>query len=757
MFQVWVQRAGRRGPPTGVRWCAGIGVLLAGFALVMAARADNDPVPSQPADPAAAKAYGVFDQACASCHQAGRLKTLKQPAGSLGNILDLEALARNPAWVIAGNADASPLYTAIQSRAMPVETPGEAVAEITATELGSVRDWIEQLPTVDRCADRARVTAQAVAATVAAAVKPLDAARALTTRFVSLAPLHNACATAAEMQAAAQAVALLVNMLSLGLEPVRLTAAGPGGAVLQFDLGAIGWDAERWDRLVIRSPAAPFTVFDAATRAATGTALPLVHGDWLVDAASRAPLYYDLLGLPETLPALMASLKIDPAEAKRGAVARIGLRSSAVARGNRLIERRVFGNGAAWSSLEFAPTAGRPDMFELMVAAANSGGGSGGAGAAARLQISPDVRLLHFDLPNGFPAYFMANASGARINEAPHSVLKDDSHPSARFAAAQSCIGCHAASPVTLARGRSDDLKARLIADTALAKEARERLLATHVEPAELQRQMDEDSARYRRAAAAAGIDPDARIEGLDPLSWLIARYRRAVDVHAFADLADLEPKALFELGKTGSAVASDVIGRAALGTIARADVEAVLAEIAARRGLSGLGPRAVPVSARPRPDSSALQLVLKAERAAFQPGDLLVLTARASAPCYLTVLSLNTKGRGTVLYPNEFEPTNVIEADREVRVPAENAGYQFRLRDKGQETLIGICSTTSKTVDSIAHDFEKQRFTELGDYRAFLNRSWGNRDGETKPARARTPAARGEVQARAAFRITIE
>ena len=89
--------------------------------------------------------------------------------------------------------------------------------------------------------------------------------------------------------------------------------------------------------------------------------------------------------------------------------------------------------------------------------------------------------------------------------------------------------------------------------------------------------------------------------------------------------------------------------------------------------------------------------------------------------------------------------------------MPAENAGYQFRLRDKGQETLIGICSTTSKTVDSIAHDFEKQRFTELGDYRAFLNRSWGNRDGETKPARARTPAARGEVQARAAFRITIE
>ena len=151
------------------------------------------------------------------------------------------------------------------------------------------------------------------------------------------------------------------------------------------------------------------------------------------------------------------------------------------------------------------------------------------------------------------------------------------------------------------------------------------------------------------------------------------------------------------------------------------------------------------------------MQLVLKSERPVFQSGDLLTLTARATASCHLTVLTVDGKGRGTVLYPNEFEPNNLIEADREIRIPSEKAAYQFRLKDKGQETLIGICSTTGKIVDGIHHDFEKQRFTELGDYRAFLNRNWGLHDGEPKPARTARPAPRGEVQARTAVRIKIE
>ena len=160
------------------------------------------------------------------------------------------------------------------------------------------------------------------------------------------------------------------------------------------------------------------------------------------------------------------------------------------------------------------------------------------------------------------------------------------------------------------------------------------------------------------------------------------------------------------------------------------------------------------------------MRLVLKVERPVFQTGDLLTLSARANVSCYLTVLTVDARGRGTVLYPNEFEPTNFIEAGRDVRVPGEKAPYQFRLRDKGIETLIGICATTAKSVDGIHHDFERQRFTELGDYRAFLNRNWGLREGDGK-GRAKvsrrtseTPAdaaTKADVQARTALRITVQ
>lgn len=750
-------------------------MLLCGFvagSLTSAARA-QDVVPPQPSEPVAAKAYGVFDQACAGCHQAGKLKAAaKQPAGGLANILDLDTLARNPALVTPGNPDASPLYTSIQSRAMPVEMPGEPVsAEVTATELASVREWIDQLPPVGGCGDRQRLTGAAVADAVARTVLALDAKRAATTRFISLAPLYNGCASIDDMEGARQAVAQLLNMLSTALEPMKPRAFGPDGVLLEIDLVAIGWTAATWDGLAQRAPAAVFVPFDDKTRKATATETPLVSADWLADTALRAPLYYDLLGLPDTLPGMLASLKLDLSNQKRGAADRIGIRTSQVARGNRQIERRVFANGSAWLSSEFAPTAGRPDMFDLTVAA-NATVASGPARPQPFVQA--DATLMHFDLPNGFPAFFAANPAGARVADLPLSMLKDDSHPSSKVTVGHSCVGCHSAGGIALARGRTDDLKARLQAEPTLSKEARERLLALHSEPADLQRRIDEDHTRFLRAAAAAGVDPARRVAGLEALPALAARYRRDVSVAEFADLVDVDPKTLNELGRGASATLVDVIERLGFGAVPRGEVDAMMPELAVRRGLRAAASAgvAVPAIAPSVEVAPLMRLVLKVERPTFQSGDLLTLTARTNAGCYLTVLTVDARGRGTVLYPNEFEPANFIEPGRDVRVPNEKAPYQFRLRDKGQETLIGICATTAKSVDGINHDFEKQRFTELGDYRAFLNRNWGLRDsnasndgkGRSKVSRrtgdsAAVPdaAPKPDAQARSAIRITVQ
>ena len=100
-----------------------------------------------------------------------------------------------------------------------------------------------------------------------------------------------------------------------------------------------------------------------------------------------------------------------------------------------------------------------------------------------------------------------------------------------------------------------------------------------------------------------------------------------------------------------------------------------------------------------------------------------------------------------TVLFPNEFEQNNLLVAGKELLLPAGGAAYQFRLRDKGRETLIGICQTGSKSLEGLQHDFERQRFTMLGDWRAHLAQLPGT-TARTQKA-IETPRARPQRRAK--------
>src|SRR5207249_4761285 len=88
---------------------------------------------------------------------------------------------------------------------------------------------------------------------------------------------------------------------------------------------------------------------------ATGCELPVVRADWFVFAASRPPLYHEVLQLPDTDAALEKDLKIDvEADIREGRVARAGFNGSGVSRNNRLIERHGTAHGAYWKSYDFA-------------------------------------------------------------------------------------------------------------------------------------------------------------------------------------------------------------------------------------------------------------------------------------------------------------------------------------------------------------------------------------------------------------------
>ena len=130
--------------------------------------------------------------------------------------------------------------------------------------------------------------------------------------------------------------------------------------------------------------------------------------------------------------------------------------------------------------------------------------------------------------------------------------------------------------------------------------------------------------------------------------------------------------------------------------------------------------------------------LFLAAEKSVHARGDVVTLHISSTAECRLILVGIDVRGRGTVLFPNELETSNVLAPNRELVVPAPDAAYLLRVKEPGRERVVALCALGAGVPDGIRHDFERQRFTDLGDYRTFLAKAIA---GEAiKPAPAATP-----------------
>ncbi|MEQ1648853.1 MAG: DUF4384 domain-containing protein [Hyphomicrobiaceae bacterium] len=737
----------------------------------------QEAVPKSPEDPIAAKAYRVLEQACASCHQAGQLKGVANPAGDFGNILDLDAVLTNPARVVPGQPEASKLFTMMAARSMPPDGASDS-AEIGIEQLDVVREWIVRASTTQvTCPQTNLKTGRDVAAQATAYFDTLDAAKAKTVRLLSLAPLGNACAGKDELAGYGQALATVLNSLSWGLETVALKPVDADGVLLAIDLSLLGWDLDQWEALVTTSPYGASVPVTAALAAKSGSRAPILRGDWFAKATLRAPLYYELLGLPDRLPELLAGLKLEPGTGTQSGSRRVGIKSSTVARGNRLIERYAFANGAAWLSSEFAPTVSRPDLFESTMTPLPDGA----LGDHPTGVVRPDATLMHFNLPNGFRAFFMSNGDGQRINDAPHSILTDQAKPSLRVGVAQACLSCHARDATGVTSSIKDDLLARLVNNSTLARDAKDRAIGRHFQPESLAEAVAIDNERLSKAQREVSVERKTLIAGLQPVAALLARYGQPLTRALFAAELGLTATApeLAAIEARASPAAKSTLTRLHLGLVSRADVERISPEIhtllaggAASTSASAHSATSSPTQTTAPTDSvEEIELVLETEKVRYKSGEVLSVSARVNRTCNLTVLTIDPHGRATVIYPNDFEPSNTLEAGRLLRVPAASAPYQLRLAEKGRETIVGVCSSSQKWIDGMRHDFEKQRFTSLGDYRAFMLRNWtnGGDNGEPKPPRTRgrgvrnaektveRPAIRADQQGRTAIQIEVE
>ncbi len=248
--------------------------------------------PPPPVDVVAAKAYGMLERSCASCHQWGRLAG-RAPDASIANLLALDEIARDPSLVRPGVPDASRIYNVALTRELHHAALNDPAAPIpTPLETQALRDWIAELPPqpADRCGGRSPVSQAQVGAMIATALETMSPERARQTRFVSLAHLFNACLPGSEIEALRRAIpSLLAGLAPAGAaEPAEGWARPIDGErlVYQVSLTAIGWRSEQWTAFVagyplqaISAAATPAPVSDV-----TGTSVAVVHADWFADA-----------------------------------------------------------------------------------------------------------------------------------------------------------------------------------------------------------------------------------------------------------------------------------------------------------------------------------------------------------------------------------------------------------------------------------------------------------------------------------------
>lgn len=668
--------------------------------------------PKRPRDPQAAKAYVVLERYCASCHQAGRTRDLLA-AGNLSNILALDELARNRATVHPGLPDASRLYDILLTRHAPLDVYrlAPAAGEPSPDNIETVRNWLKDIPaSAQTCRDRQPITRYQVEEAMREALLAAGD-RAHDLRFLTLHNLYNACAGADEMTAYRQALIKFVNSVSTASTVATLRSIGPQQSILVMKLSDFGWTAETWERVQRAYPATlpQSTSFDIRSEARTP--LPIVNGDWFVSEMGRANAYYALLSVPTTLEAFAAAEGVDIArDVASGIARRAAIRASRVTRANRLAERHAGRNGAFWLIYDFASNDGAQNVFETPSGPKPT--------AIAPVPFRPEQIRVVYALANGLVGFALFDGDGRRLE----SVLPGIDRPPRGRATAEidavreagvDCFACH----VVGMKSINDELRAAAAASGRSNYAAMRVVLPMHASESEMALLLSGDTDPYRKALAAVGVDVGLRLRGEEIVTALAGRYRRSLDLAMAAADANLAPDDfLVQLALAGPD-AKPLARRLQHGVLPRRDLDRLFrlmhGNAEADSGfLSGGFLRAV---------QTDIGLSLWLDKARPRNGDAVTIQAEADHDCYLTVIGIDDKGVGTVLYPNEFDTKNRVQAGQSVSIPSAESPYLLRYDSNKPETVLARCSVRPDPPLGIEHNYDVLKFTVLGNWENYV------------------------------------
>ena len=467
-------------------------------------------------------AYAIFEQSCFICHG---------PAGSFKEtlLIDHSTLIQK-GTVIPGNPNASELYNRLvatdTTKRMPLNQP-----QLSTQAINTIRNWI-----LGGAPDWA-----ATSTTDGDFISPGEMLNTIETHLMSLAPfdrafaryftmthLYNAGESAQILEEYLNGLSKLINSLSWGVEVINPEPIDPEKTILYIDLRHYEWDVnDGWGQI---EAAYPYHIsFDAPEQTALRDQLsrlqtemksdiPSVHVDWFVAQASLPPLYHELLSLPLTDRELETRLEVDVLRNLLNApgvrVWRAGTNNSGVSNNNRVIERHTSRYGAYWKSYDFAGSVGTQNIFTHPLSFTHDGG------------------EVVFNLPNGLQGYYLANASGFRLDEAPINIVSNPAANDPTVRNGLSCMGCHTEGMKIF----EDEVRPVIESNTNPAYD-KAQALRLYVEQSKMDTLLGEDMERYRVALTKTG----GAVDDIEPISRFHEVFQGPVDVAYAAAVVGLE------------------------------------------------------------------------------------------------------------------------------------------------------------------------------------------------------------------------
>ena len=467
------------------------------------------------------EAYLIFERSCLGCHG---------PHGPFTEELIIESASQLVASgaVVRGKPIESELYRRLRekdlTKRMPLGQPALSPAAIQ-----TIGAWIQAgAPSWEVQRDVDFITMDAMLSAIQNHLKKIEQRNRPYIRYFTTTHLYNAGESQEALNAYQIALSKLVNSLSWGSEIIKPQPIDPKRTIFSIDLRGYEWDVrnDAWTRI---EEEYPYSIeFDSQTQAGLRAKLsilrqemecevPFVHADWFLATASLPPLYHDILDLPETDHELERELGIDVERNRQSAagvrVWRAGLNDSRVSKNNRVVERHKFQHGAYWKSYDFAGNVGVQNIIDHPLTFRHDGG------------------EIIFNLPNGLQAYYISDASGSRIDEAPTQIVSNPGERDGIVRNGISCIGCHTEGMKTF----EDDVRA--VFERAADGPFKEQVLSLYVSKAKMDELVSEDTQTYRRALELTG----GVFGGIEPVYRFYNAFEGPVDAAHAAAAVGLE------------------------------------------------------------------------------------------------------------------------------------------------------------------------------------------------------------------------